>query len=126
MDLVVAVLISVVSATCTGGLVIHNARQANEPPPRARRQTYAGKWQLPAPGVNLQLYDRVKTLLDELESERNEARCERDLAISECEELERRLTESESTLNTARDIVRAYTHPKMKIRPVRKKICIDV
>ena len=128
MDLVIVVLVSVLSTTCTGALVIHNAKQASQPFPVRRRQTYAGKWDLPAPGVNLELYDRVRTLLDDLESERNEARRERDDEISKREEVERRLTQSEATLSAARDIVRTYTHPKMEIRaePTRKKICINV
>ena len=113
MDWVIAILFAVSSAVVTGSVVYLNARQVSAPIPRQR--TYAGKWKLPPPGTNLNLYYRTKELLDTLEQERNEARraatraeAERDQAIEECKLLVAKLV-------SARNIVREYTHPKMEI-----------
>jgi len=113
MDWFIAVLFAVSSAVVTGGVVYLNTRQVSAPSPHQR--TYAGKWQLPPPGINLNLYTRTKELLDTLEQERNEAlravtrtEAERDQAIEECKLLVAKLI-------SARNIVRQYTHPKMEI-----------
>jgi len=115
MDLVVAVIISM-AATCAASLVIHNAKQAAQPYQiRRYRQTYAGKWELPAPGVNLELYSRVKTLLDTLEQERNEARQERDAALQKLIESGDEIDRLGDKLISAKSILNGWDRSDVKI-----------
>ena len=126
MDVLIAILFSVMSATTTGCVVAYNIRQTAQP---LHGHHFSNKWRLPPPGLNLELYTKVKGLLDTLEHERNEARRERDKALAELEESQAELVSSrtaleesqeelvaiEERLNKARDIVRSYTHAKMEI-----------
>ena len=131
MDWLVCILFSLASAGATGAAVHYNVRQTRQPCPRRHNWRYS-KWELPPPGVNLELYSKVNGLLNTLEWERNEARRERDEAeaklLSSQEALEESQAEVEALrdqLDRCQDIVRAWTHPKMEIlvepRPIKRK-----
>lgn len=84
-------------------------------PAKSEEEAFVEKWDLPNPGGDFRLYRKVKKLLDDLESERNEARLERDVARRAYEgalEEQRRLA---SKLEAAQSMLRQWTHPKMKI-----------
>jgi len=123
MDWVTVILLVVAGASLAGNVVLLNARQASKPLSTKRRAVYAGKWQLPPPGVNLDLYRRTKKLLDELEAERNDARRERnefkdqrDWALNQCNRLE-------SKLGSAREILRQWErHPRAQSSSERQRI----
>jgi hypothetical protein len=78
------------------------------------RATYAGKWKLPRPTANLDLYRRTKKLLDEIEAERNEARRERDAVKTRCAELE-------SELEGAKTVLREWAQAQVEVQPPRQK-----
>jgi hypothetical protein len=119
MDLLVAFLLALLSAGFTAVLISYNVRQALQPPV-TMRATYAGKWRLPEPGGNLELYSKTKRLLDTLERERNEARRERDVALQKLTESGDEIERLESKLSSAKSILKSWSHPGMEIR-VRKR-----
>ena len=115
MDWLTAFLIAFVSAGATGTAVYLNARAARQPPLRRQvHYTYAGKWELPPPGLNLNLYRKTKGLLDTLEQERNDARRERDAALEKLTESGDEIERLEHKLGAARTILKEWTHPGME------------
>jgi hypothetical protein len=92
MEWLIAVLatLMLMGAGLTGFVAGSHVRHSVRPRSKVAcpRATYAGKWKLPRPTANLDLYRRTKKLLDEIEAERNEARRERDAVKTRCAELE--------------------------------------
>jgi len=99
-----------------------------------RRNDRRGTWRLPPPGVNLDLYNKTKRLLDEIEGDRLEALAERDAvaserdrvlaaldqAIAQRDEALLRVRELEMKVEYAKVAIRGWTHAKIEIpsRPI--------
>ena len=109
-----AVLVSVAVAACSVGLI--NLMMRKTVPEPDATEVQVGKWTLPIPGGNLNLYRRVTTLLDELESERDQARRERNEARIERNKAVAEQNRLRAKLGSAQEILRAWTHPGMEIR----------
>ena len=125
MDVALLVLVALVSAGTTGVVVYRVNRQSQEKLPRTYRRrcyTYAGKWRLPPPNVDLGLYKKVNRIFNELEAEKSKALLE----SSELQERVDSLSESNDELREenerlcdmlemAQDVIRSHTHPGMKL-----------
>ena len=119
MDLTVVILLSSLSASLIVFIVAQNAQLSKARLVRCktvgrRRAVYGGKYRLPPPGVNLDLYRRTKGLLDGMKSDRDEARKERDEALE-------RLARSDDALESAQEILKQLTHQKMEFRVDKSK-----
>jgi hypothetical protein len=109
MELVLVVLILVVSTATAIGVFGRTTQQVIPPP--------HGQWSPEAavPGPNLELYTRVKELLDAAD---NDVRFVR----AECVHLRAQLQEAAeqrdmlaARLKSADDVLRAWTHPQMSL-----------
>lgn len=136
MDVLAVVFFSVLSAGTTGVLVTVNRRRAAQPFPRRRDPVLYTKYLLPEPGTNFELYTRAKEVMDGLVSDKTEALTETKRIKRLLEESDAALEDSQSEITrleaenaslrsenemlvgkieTAQEIVRSFTHSKMKL-----------
>lgn len=135
MDVLIVILFSVLSATSTGVLVAYNMKQTAAPLSQRHRAVYT-KYLLPEPGQNFELYTRAQEVMDGLVADKAEAQSEtqryqRMLEDSNAalessrDEVKRLAFENENLrrenerlvgkIETAQEIVRSFTHSKMRL-----------
>lgn len=101
-------------------------RMTNSDKLRIRRDATFDKYQIPPPGTKLERYERVKSLLDAFEADRNEARSAAksfqdgyERATQELAALRAKYADLQARMDVAEEVLKAVTHAGLQIRSTK-------